>query len=204
MNYSFTTDTSQEETLDAALRRVKIRRELVEALSCESRPMRQYAACVLLDVAQIKFEDVLEFAPEIFDALNRPEPMTRYQALRIINIFINHDARVIEKAFEDIESCLYDEESPNVRGSAFKVLAHYGSTTPKRSEKVWPSLSDALRCWHRDVVFMEMVNDLITLLEGKCSDRVRFEAADLFEFDVESNDKALKKKALYICSLKPE
>ena len=204
MKYSFTTETPMEKTIDAALRRVKIRRELAEALSCESRAMRQYASCALLGVAEQNYEDVVEFAPEVFDALNRPEPMTRFQALRIINLFINHDARLIDKAFEDIETCLYDEESPNVRGSAFKVLAHYGSTTPKRSEKVWPSLSDAIRCWHRDVVFMDMVGDLITLLEGKCSPRVRMEASELFEFDVNSNDLALKKKAQYIVSLKPE
>lgn len=203
MKYSFTTETPLEQTIDASLRRVKIRRELADALGCESRSMRQYASCALLGVAEQNFEDVLEFAPEVFDALNRPEPMTRYQALRIINIFINHVPRCIDKVFEDIEACLYDEESPNVRGSAFKVLAHYGSTTAKRSEKVWPSLSDAIRCWHRDVVFMDMVNDVITLLEGKCSPRVLVEAADLFEFDVESNDVALKKKAKYIVSLKP-
>lgn len=204
MNYSFDEETPLELAIDAGMRRVKIRRELADALGCESRVLRQLAANALLGIAEQDFKKVIDFAPQIFDALNRPEPMTRYQALRIINLFINHDARLIEKELEDIEACLYDDESPNVRASAFKVLAHYGSTTKKRSEKVWPSLSDAIRCWHRDTVFMDMVSDTITLLDGECSDQVRKEAAELFEFDLESNDLILRKKAQYIVSLKPE
>ncbi|MBK5211295.1 MAG: hypothetical protein JJE36_03130 [Coriobacteriia bacterium] len=204
MKYSFTPETPEDECAENALRRIKIRRELVEALGCDSRVLRQYATTVLLTVAEAKPELLVEFQDELLDALNRPEPMTRYQILRIISALISQDAHIVEKGYEDIEACLYDEESPNVRGSAFRLLAHYGATTQKRSERVWPSLSDALRCWHRDTVFMEMLADLITLLEGKCSDRVRDEAATLFEFDIESTDNLLRRKARYIVSLRPE
>ena len=197
MKYSFTVDTPTEETVDSAKRRVKVRRELAHALGCDSRPLRQYAAQVLLDVAEEDPAAVQEFESEILDAMNRPEPMTCYHALRMVELLVGEDARVVERAFDDIEACLH-EESGMVRLSAFRALARFGSTTERRSERAWPSMADALRCYHGDTEFVAMMNALTDMLDGKVSDQVKIEAAQLFEFDVQNTDNFLARKARQI------
>ena len=197
MQYGFTTETPIEETVAAAKRRKQTRKELAHALGCESRPMRQYASSVFLQVSETDPELVREYEGEIADALARPEPMTCYQALRTIDNLLVRDARVVERAYEAVEACLH-EDSGTVRLSAFRVLAHFGATTPTRSEKVWPSLSDAIRCYHGDTEFVPMLNALTDMLAGKVSDQVKIEAAWLFEFDVENSDDFLARKASQI------
>lgn len=201
MKYSFTALTPVEELLPEAIRLKSVRREVIDALSCESRTLRQYASGAILAISEVEPAILVEFSEEIIDALHRPEPMTRYQVLQAINNIITADARIIDKHLELIETRLYDEDSAKVRGSAFNVLAHYGSTTIKRSETVWPSLSEVLRCLHGDMEFGNMTSSLILLLEGKCSQLVREEAAELFKFDVQSSDVSLRKKARYIRTL---
>lgn len=201
MKYSFTIETDPAEVIEDASRHVKTRRELADALGCESRGLRQFASSIMLELALADAALVEEFSSELLDALNRPEPRTRYQVLRTLDELLPKDARLVEQAYEEIETCLYDDESPNVRVSAFHLLTHYGTTTPKRSERVWPSLAEALRCWHRDRDFNAMIDELQPLLEGKCSPRVLTEAKELFAFDCESTDPLLKRRARQICDL---
>lgn len=197
MKYSFTVEDPIEATVESAKKRVKVRRELAHALGGESRPLRQYAASVLLEVANEDPAQVVEFEPEILDALSRPEPMTVYQALRIVDKLVGVDARVVDRTFDVIEACLH-EESATVRLSAFRTLAHYGGTTPTRSERVWPPLADAIRCYHGDNEFPPMLSALTDMLGAKASDQVKTEAAWLFEFDVENSDDFLARKAAQI------
>lgn len=201
MEYSFTAETPIEELVPEAIRLKSVRKQVVDALSCDSRALRQYASTVLLAVSETDPALLVEHSEDIIDGIHRPEPMTRYHVLQTIDNVINADARVIDKHLELVESCLYDEDSAKVRGSAFNVLAHYGSTTIKRSETIWPSLAEGLRCLHGDLEFGNMLSSLILLLEGKCSDIVREEAAELFKFDVNSTDVSLRKKARYIRTL---
>lgn len=175
--------------------------ELVEELGGATRDLRQNASTALLIVAEEDPKSLIPFVNEIVDGLNRPETKTRYQVLEILETLIASDARIIDKHFDAIETCLYDEISANVRGNAFAVFTKYGATTPKRSEAVWPILSDCLRCNRGDLEFLSMVSSTILMLEGKPSDLVLTSAGELFKYDLESSDINLRKKAKYICEM---
>lgn len=176
-------------------------KELVEKLGSADRDDRQSSATALLIIAEQDPKMVIPHMAEIADGINRPEAKTRYLVLEIMETLLATDARVIEKYFDLVETCLYDEMSANVRGNAFAVLTAYGATTAKRSETVWPMLSDCLRCMRGDLEFINMVSSLIEMLEGKSSDLVRSSAGELFKYDLASSDVPLRKKAKYICEM---
>lgn len=204
MKYSFSQETPVDESVELASRRVKVRRELIDALGGDVRGMREYSSDVILAIARTKPELLVEFEVEIIDALHRPEPMTRYNTLMVIHELTALDAKIVDKAFGPIEDCLYDEDSGAVRFNAFRALALYGGTTPIRSEKVWPYLSDAVRCFHGDSEFIPMLNDLIAMLEAKASDNVKIEAGNLFFFDSTNGRGQLKRKSAQVVALSPE
>lgn len=210
MKYSFSAESTIEEVLDDAMRHVKTRRELADALGCEVRTTREFAAQVCAEISAVKPEYLAEFEPAIIDSLHRPEMMTRYHALAALLALAQLDARVLDRArssasdLDPIEDSLFDEESGKIRLNAFRLLAYYGSTTAARSEKVWPLLSEAIRCYHGDTEFVPMMNELIAMLQAKASPVVRQDAADLFCFDAENGAGVLKRKASVIAALAPE
>lgn len=190
-----------EEKAQNALKNEKALKELVEELAAATRIERQDASTALLIVAEAEPKTLIPFVDEIIDGINRPEIKTRYQVLEIIETVLASDAKIIEKHFEAIEGCLYDEISANVRGNAFAILAKYGATGPRRSETVWPMLSDCLRCKRGDLEFLGMVSSTIEMLEGKASESVLSSAGELFKYDLASSDINLRKKAKYICEM---
>ena len=204
MKYSFTPETPLAETVDSALRRVKTRRELADALGNESRAIREYAAQVLVEVAQADISLLQDFEDDIIDALDRPESLTRYSMVEVIGALAQLNPKIVLKAYEPLEDCLYDEDSGTVRLYAFRVFAAYGATRTARSQKVWPDLSMALRCFHGDPEFIPMMNELIMMLNGKADQKVKDSAAELFFFDIENARGLLKRKAETIATFAPE
>jgi hypothetical protein len=204
MKYSFTIETPQAETLDSALKRVKVRRELADALGGPTRPLREYASDIFAQIARLDPKELLDFQAEIIDALDRPESLTRYNMLETILELSRLNPKIVITAFDPIEDCLYDEDSGTVRLYAFRVFAHYGATGTARSMKVWTDLSEAIRCYHGDPEFIPMLNEVITMLGGKVDQKVKDAAAELFAFDADNGKGTLKRKAAAITAFAPE
>lgn len=205
MKYSFTTETDKAEVFDGALRRVKTRRELADALGAPSRALREYASDVLRQVADENSELLVDCASEIIDALDRPESFTRYNMLLVLDRFVPHHAQIVAKALYQIEDCLYDEDSRIVRLQALEVLCHFGATTEARSKTVWGFVSEVLRCYHGDPEYMTMLNSLTDMLQtGKVAESVKEGVVRLFIFDAEQGKGILQKRAQQIVALTPE
>ncbi len=94
------------------------------------------ASCTL--VAAEKPALLKPYAPELADALHRPESQTRWEVLGTFEVLVPVDARLVDKALPAAETALHDEESGVVRLAAFRLLCTYGATTAHRSERVWP------------------------------------------------------------------
>ncbi|MDR1775652.1 MAG: hypothetical protein LBS17_04340 [Actinomycetes bacterium] len=204
MQYHFTVDTPIEESVDGAIRRVKDRREYADALGASSRRIREYASCVILELARRDASLVSDFADAIADALDRPETQTRYNMLEAIRLLCPVQAKVVDGAYDAIEDCLYDEDSATVRLYAFQVFTCYGATTAARSKRVWPTIAAALRCYHGDAEFIPMVNELLAMLEGKVDQSVKEGATELFAFDAENGKGLLARKAQAVIAYAPE
>ncbi|MCL2881574.1 MAG: hypothetical protein FWF45_01570 [Coriobacteriia bacterium] len=205
MKYSFTIETDKDEVIDGAIRRMKTRRELADALGAPTRALREYASDILQEVAHRDADLLVDLSSEIIDALDRPESFTRYNILVVLDCFVPHHGPVVAKALYQLDDCLYDEESKIVRQEAFEVLCHFGATTETRSKTVWEYLSGALRCYHGDPEYMTMLNYLCDMLNnGKVADSVKEGVVRLFIFDAEQGKGMLQKRAQQIVALAPE
>jgi len=200
----FSTDNPIDETVEAASTNVEARKELVGCLGHESRAVREYVSQVLAEIARTDPENLHDHSDEIIDALNRPEPLTRYCMIEVIGEIAQTQPKLVQVAYELLQECLYDEDSGTVRLYAFRVLARYGATGPARSIKVWPDLSMALRSFRGDGEFMGMMNELIGMLGGRAAPEVKEAAVELFAFDAGHSKGEMKKKAEAVAAFAPE
>jgi len=204
MSQNFSTETPLEEAVQAASSDAALRKELALALGEKSRAAREYAAQVLAELARADASLLSDHLKDVIDALNRPESLTRYSMIEVIGELAQDDPKVVEKAYEPLQDCLYDEESGTVRLYAFRILARHGATGPARSVKVWPDLSMALRSFHGDPQFMAMLTETIKMLGGRADTSVKEAAVELFAFDAEHARGELRKKAETIATFAPE
>lgn len=177
---------------------------VIDALSGESRRMRQFAADIVHEVSLHEPAILKPHVAELADALHRPESQTRWEVLGVFDKLIAVDARLVDRALAGAEAALHDEESGTVRLAAFRVLAHYGSTTERRSERVWPLIAEAVRCYHGDSEFPAMLSSLYRLTSGASSDEVKLAAAELMTFDSEFGKGLLKRRASRIVACAPK
>lgn len=160
--------------------------ELVEDLASASRRRRQFAARVVMFVAERDPERVVGFVPELVDALYRPEAQTRWEALDALSLLVPLDAKAVGEAFEGAEAALFDELSSTLRLSAFRLLCLWGSTDRNRSKKVWPILDEAIQCYHGDLEYRDMLGVLHEFAQGKIAGEVAEELAGRLAFDAEN------------------
>jgi hypothetical protein len=200
----FTVDDDRGEVAARALAQARVLKAVVGALSGDSRRMRQYAASVVHDVATQDPVKLKPFALDLADALHRPESQTRWEVLDTFEELVRVDARLVDKALAGAETALHDEESGVVRLAAFRLLASYGATTSHRSDRVWPLLAEAIRCYHGDDEFPAMLSAVYHLVSGKASDDVKSSAAEIMAFDAESGKGALKRHASRIVACAPK
>lgn len=197
-------DDDRDELVAKALARVPVLKAVVKALGGESRRLRQFAASVVHEVAIHDPARLKVYAPELADALHRPESQTRWEVLGTFEKLVAVDARLVDKALEGAETALHDEESGVVRLAAFRLMSAYGSTTAHRSERVWPLLSEAVRCYHGDAEFPAMLSGVYRIVSGNASDGVKAAAAELMAFDAESGKGLLKRRATRIVACAPK
>jgi hypothetical protein len=201
---SFTPQDDKHKIAEKALTDESLLAELVAALGGEDRRYRQFSASTVHEVALHQPALLKPYSEELADALHRPESQTRWEVLGVFDKLVGVDARCADKALGGAETALHDEESGTVRLAAFRLLTSYGATTAKRSERVWPLIAEAVRCYHGDAEFPAMMSGLYRMVSGAASDEVKLAAAELMAFDAENGKGLLKRRASRIVECAPK
>jgi hypothetical protein len=190
--------------VDAAIRGKRAQKAIFDALAGQDRLQRALAARVVHSIAVRKPELLKERGAELADALDRPEAQTRWEILGALEKMVAVDARVADKAIVPATTALHDAESGVVRLAAFRVLCAYGATTAKRAEKVWPLVDEALRVYHGDPEFPNMLSGVVRLMSGAAADEVKLAAAERLEFDAEHSKGLIGRRARQIVACAPK
>ena len=201
---SFSPDGDKAVLAHNALTSPKLLQEIVDALAGDDRRSRQVAANVVHEIACEDPALLKPYAVELADALHRPESQTRWEVLGTFEMLIPVDARLVDKALGGAETAVHDEESGVVRLAAFRLLCAYGATTSHRSDRVWPLIDEAIRCYHGDAEFPAMLTSVYEMVQGNASDAVKFAAADRMEFDADFGKGLLKRRATRIVKSAPK
>jgi len=195
---------TKEEIAERAARNKKVRAQLFDILSGEDRGQRVLAAKAVHHIA-VHTPDVLkDHAEEMADALEKPEAQTRWEIMGALEKMVAVDARVVDKALTPAQAALHDAESGVVRLAAFRMLAAYGATTERRSEKVWPLLDEAIRVYHGDPEFPQMLSGVIRLVSGNASGAVKAAAAETMAFDADHSKGLVGRRAKRIVDCAPK
>ena len=199
----FSPDADKILLAERALKDPALLQKIVDALAGEERRSRQSAASVVHEIAVHDPALLKPYAPELADALHRPESQTRWEVLGTFEKLVPVDARLVDKALAGAETALHDEESGVVRLAAFRLMCAYGATTSHRSERVWPLIDDAIRCYHGDAEFPAMLSGVYRMVLGHAADSVKIAAADRMTFDAENGKGLLKRRATRIVDCTP-
>lgn len=163
---------------------------LMDELSGPNRRIRQEASHALAEMASEHPEQLAGHEQDVIealvDALFRPEAQTRWESLDALRALVPAFPEAVSEAFEGAEASLLDETSSRVRIASFRLLAALGAVSPELSDKVWPLLDDAIRCYHGDPGYRDMLQALLELVQGKASEATRKALVDFISFDAES------------------
>ena len=170
----------------------------IAQLTEAKRRDRQIVSAALHQIAKVDPAILTDYTNDIVEALNRPEAQTRWECLETLTILIPYDSRTCSKAIPEAEAALFDEESGPVRLAAMRFLCKLGSTTPSRSEKVWPLIDEGIQCYHGDLEFNDMLAAISDFASGKLSDEVKNALRDRMSFDATSGKGSLQRKAQQI------
>lgn len=194
----------RDEIVDVASRGKRAQKAVFDALAGDDRGQRTLAARVVHALAIRKPEVLKERAAELADALDRPEAQTRWEILGALEKMVAVDARVVAKAVTPATSALHDAESGVVRLAAFRMLAAYGATTAKRAEKIWPLIDEAVRVYHGDPEFPNMLSGVVRFMQGAASDEIKWAVAERMAFDAEHSKGLIGRRARQIVECAPK
>lgn len=166
--------------------------QLVESLGGASRRGRQDAAHTIAQLAKTSPDRLIPYAPQIIDALDRPEAQTRWEVLSALTDMLAVSPQDVAEAFEGAETSLFDEASSPVRLGAFTFLARYGASSPDRSDQAWPLLDEAVQCYHGDPEYHDMLVQLLEFAQGDISDKARASLVARVSFDAQNGRGYLK------------
>ena len=172
--------------------------EVVAQLEDAPRRERQTAAAALRQAAKTDASILVDYIPQLIDALNRPEAQTRWECLEALTLLVPLDSRACNKAIPEAEMALFDEESGPVRLGAMRFLCKLGATTAARSEKTWPLIDEGIQCYHGDLEFNDMLLAITDFSNGKLSDQVKLELKERMLFDAENGKGSLQRRAQQI------
>lgn len=165
---------------------------LVMQLRGARRRQRQEASHELAELGRQNPELLLPVVDALVDAINRPEAQTRWECLDALTMLSAKHPAEVAGACDGAEESLFDEDSAPVRLAAFRFLASYGSTSPARSDQVWPLLDEAVQCYHGDPEYRDMLSALLEFVRGDISDRTRESLADRVSFDAQKGQSYIK------------
>jgi hypothetical protein len=200
----FSADANKAEVAERAVSDPKLLQEVIDAMAGDDRRARQSAAAVVRAVADADPTLLKPYAGELTDALHRPESQTRWEVLGTFEKLVPVDARLVDKALGGAETALHDEESGVVRLAAFRLMCTYGATTAHRSDRVWPLIDEAIRCYHGDPEFPAMLSGVYRMMIGAAADSVKTAAAERMAFDAENGKGLLKRRATRIVQCAPK
>lgn len=149
------------------------------------RRQRQEASHELAEMGHKDPEILLPIVDVLVDALGRPEAQTRWECLDALGTLARTHPADVAGACDGAEESLFDEDSAPVRLAAFRFLASYGSTSPQRSDQVWPLLDEAVQCYHGDPEYRDMLVALLDFVRGDISERSREALVGRVSFDAE-------------------
>lgn len=172
--------------------------ELLEDLKGASRRKRQHAASVLSLAAHIDAAQLQPHIGDLIDALSRPEAQTRWESLEALVQMVDVDSRACDRAVDGAETALFDEDNGLLRLAAVRFLCKLGSTTEKRSEKVWSLIDETIQCYHGDPEFNDMLNAVNEFSQGKLSKTVKEQLRMRLSFDAENGKGSMKARAVQI------
>jgi len=167
----------------------------IAQLTEAKRRDRQIVSAALHQIAKVDPAILTDYTNDIVEALNRPEAQTRWECLETLTILIPYDSRTCSKAIPEAEAALFDEESGPVRLAAMRFLCKLGSTTPSRSEKVWPLIDEAIQCYHGNPEFNDMLTSLAEFASGSISAQTAAALAERMKFDAENASGTLRMRA---------
>ena len=171
---------------------------IVKTLSEGPRRERQRAAQVIGLISLESCEALVPHIGVFVSALERPEAQTRWEVLEVLCKLVPFDSRSCDKAVDSAENSLFDEESGLARLAGMRFLCKLGSTTPTRSERVWPLIDEAIQCYHGDQEFQDMLLAVTDFSAGNISPLVKEQLAVRMSFDANNGRGALKRRAQQI------
>lgn len=169
--------------------------QLAESLSGSSRRARQDASAQLAAVAKESPETLVAFIPDFIDALNRPESQTRWECLDILTCLVPYDDAACADALSGAELALFDEENTMVRLWAMIFLCEWGKVSEPNSIEAWPLIEEAVKCYHGDMEFQDMLTAVLGFSQGALAPQVKKGLAATFAFDAENARGILQRKA---------
>ncbi len=175
--------------------------ELIATLSGRDRKARQVAAHSIALLAKEAPEAVVAYTDDIVAAVDRPEALTRWEALDALTSLVSADPEAAAKGFEGAENALYDEESGLVRFNAFRYLTVLGSSSQEWSVKTWPLIDEAIQCYHGDPEFNDMLDVLTDFARSDLDNGVRKALADRLRFDANNTRGPLAVRARHIIEI---
>lgn len=126
---------------------------------------RGEAARALRLVAERRPLAVIAYVPDLVDALDRPERLTRYEAVAALEALA---AGVPEAAWlvtSAIGMALHDPVSARVRRVAIRALAAVAEAAAEGPALVWPLLEEALRVQHSEPEYPALLAGAVAVLE---------------------------------------
>ena len=159
---------------------------LIEELSGASRRRRQEVAHQIALTARANADIVIPYVDALVDALYRPEAQTRWEVLDALSAIADVRPDLVADAYDGAEASLFDDGSATVRLAAFVFLCRLGTSSPERSDQVWPLLDEAIQCYHGDAEYRDMLVALLELARGAASDETKKALASRVSFDAEN------------------
>ena len=168
---------------------------LVESVQSGSRLKRQKAAATLSKLAHVNPEAVRPLNDVLIQALDNDEARTRCSVLETLLILLDQDPSIAPKASDYAEEALFDEDNGSLRLMGMRFLCKIGAANPEASLKVWPSIDEALQCFHGDVEFNDMLLAVAGYAAGEVDDTVKTGLRERLSFDSLNSKGLLRKRA---------
>lgn len=169
--------------------------ELAEGLASSSRRTRQVSAAALAELSRTEPQSVLPFGDVVVDALQRPEARTRWEVLDTLTNLVALDSKLCFGALEYAEEALFDEGNGTVRLAAMRFVCKLGSASLEYASEVWPLIEEALRCYHGDPEYIDMLVAVNEYAQSDLPDVAREGLIVRMEFDASNPKSGLLRRA---------
>ena len=169
--------------------------ELAEGLASSSRRVRQSTAAQVAALSRTNPELVLTFGDVVVDSLSRPEARTRWESLDALSNLVALDNKLCATAVELAEEALFDEDNGTVRLASMRFICKLGASSKELASETWPLIDEALRCYHGDPEYTDMLVAVNEFASGELSEDVVEQLVKRMEFDANNPKSGLLRRA---------